>query len=405
MDPGIYRGIPNDQYHHGVGISKSGLDLVRKSPAHYRAVVTAANDNERKSTPAQAIGTALHMIVLEPGLFAKTYTLALQRSDVPEAIDDREQLVAMVQELNVGRLPKLPTTGAKADQVARIIEALSDGQPDGQAFAERQAERLAPMKGAELKAEIEAINSTRQGLLPTSGTRHELAELLRANGKPVTLWSDVQSEWLANNGHRQVLTAEQFEQLRNMRDALYADPTISKLLNLPGEAELSAYWMHPVVDPETGEVIGDEMCRVRPDKLCKNGFVLDLKSTESAAEEDFAKSIANWGYDIQDDFYLTGITEAMRQSGGFEDYAVPRRMIFIAVEKTARVVDGQAMGVAAYTLCDESRVIGRGKWHRSLARYAKCRKTGVWGGYKSGIRQIRLPAWEFVKAAAPGAAD
>lgn len=399
MKPGIYRGLPNDLYHGGPGISKSGLDLIRKSPAHYRAVVTADNDNARKPTPAQALGTALHALVLEPQEFARTYTLALQRSDVPDAIDDREQLVAMVQELNSTRLPKLPTGGSKAEQVERILAAeLTAGDI---AYCRSDLE---PMRGADLKAIIEAANSNRPGLLPTSGSRHDLADILRANGRTVTLWSDVVAEWAANNGHRTILTAEQFEQLRNMRDAIMAHPAASKLLAAPGEAEVSAYWMQD-----------GQLCRVRPDFWRYDGIVVDLKSTEDASPEEFARSIAKWGYHVQDDFYRTGLAAAIRQGGphmrehteldGFVDtdgdvpFAAPRAFVFIAVEKTACVVDGQAKGVAVYSLDDDSRALGRMQWQGDLATFAQCSAAEAWPGYSPKIRQIKLPAWQFQRAA------
>jgi hypothetical protein len=392
MQPGIYRGLPNADYHGGPGISKSGLDLIRKSPAHYRAIVTADNDNERKPTPAQAIGTALHMLVLEPAEFARTYTLALQRQDVPDAIDDRDQLATMVQELNASRKAKLPTSGSKADLIARITSALYER---GAAVDDQQMDQA---KASELKSIIEAENATRAGLLPVSGTRHELAEILRANGKPVTLWSDVQAEWMANNGHRQVLTAEQFEQLRNMRDAVMAHPAASRLLAAPGEAELSAYWMQKVYDMD-GDLIGEQLCRVRPDKLRKDGIVIDLKTTEDASEEEFARSIAKFAYHVQDDFYRRGLTEAMRQCGGFEDFQLPRAFVFIAIEKTACVVDGEAKGVAVYSLDEDSRALGMQQWRADLQRYTECQNSGKWPGYRHGICQIKLPAWQFKRAA------
>lgn len=398
MDPGVYRGLPNDVYHRGPGISKSGLDLIRKSPAHYRAVVTAANDNERAPTAAQALGTALHMIVLEPELFAKTYTLALQRSDVPEAIDDREVLVAMVQELNAGRKPKLSTSGSKAELVARIVDEIHGG--DGEV-----APDLEMMKAADLKKVIEAENANRAGMLSVSGPRHDLAEILRANGREVTLWSDVQAEWLKNNGHRQILSAEQFEQLRNMRDAIMAHPAASKLLSAPGEAELSAYWMQPVKNPTTGEVIGEQLCRVRPDYWRKDGILIDLKSCEDASEEEFARSIAKWRYHVQDSFYVRGVRQALLQGGGFEDFADPRAFVFIAVEKTACVVDGQAKGVAVYRLDDESRALGWQQWNEDLMRYTDCQNSGEWPGYAHTIRQIKLPAWQFQRAAQQAPAE
>ncbi len=419
MKPGIYRGIPNDVYHGGPGISKSGLDLIRKSPAHYRAVVTAANDNgERRPTAAQALGTALHMLVLEPSEFARTYTLALTRADVPDAIDDAEALKAMVVEINATRLAKIPSTGTKAELIPRIESACMEHRERDLPVCEPLPENP---KGTDLKARIAALNEHRQGLLPTSGSRHDLAELLRANGKPVTLWSDVQAEWMANNGHRQILTAEQFEQLRNMRDAVMAHESASKLLAGAGEAELSAYWMQEVRDPKTGEVIGEQLCRCRPDYWRLDGIIGDLKSTEDASEEEFARSIAKWAYHVQDDYYRTGIAEAIRQGGmRIGDYNPvtgevtyndeqphlfpPKAFLFIAVEKTARVVDGQAMCVGVYSLDLESRQLGRVQWQSDLARFTVCENSNEWPGYASGVRQIKLPAWQFQRAAAAAAA-
>lgn len=72
MEPGIYDDLPAAAYHSGAGISKSGLDLIHRSPLHYACATAAANDNP---TPSQALGTALHLLVLEPDLFARRYAL------------------------------------------------------------------------------------------------------------------------------------------------------------------------------------------------------------------------------------------------------------------------------------------------------------------------------------------
>lgn len=62
IKPGnLYSGLPNGLYHKGPGISKSGLDLIRRSPMHYKFM----KENPRPSTPALVIGQALHCLVLE----------------------------------------------------------------------------------------------------------------------------------------------------------------------------------------------------------------------------------------------------------------------------------------------------------------------------------------------------
>ncbi len=59
---GLHDDIPAGCYHRGMGVSKSGLDLIRRSPALFRL----AQRHPRPSTPAQTLGTAVHLALLEP---------------------------------------------------------------------------------------------------------------------------------------------------------------------------------------------------------------------------------------------------------------------------------------------------------------------------------------------------
>ena len=400
MKPGIYRGIPNDDYHRGPGISKSGLDLIRKSPAHYRAAVTAANDNRPEPTPSQVLGTAFHMLVLEPAEFVRTYTLALRPQDVPHAIEDRDRLVAMVEQLNAKRLPKLSMSGTKDELIARIsaacVEHSETGRPGCEPFD------IDSVKAAELKDRLQALNAHREGIIPSSGTRHELASLLRENGVEVTLWSDVQAEWLQNNAGRVVLTESQWKQLHDMRDALMAHPAARKLLSGSGEAELSAYWEEDIVDPITGERIGSELCRVRPDYWRHDGILVDLKSTADASKEEFARSIHDWRYHVQHPFYLRGARKALAvATEEFRSkFKPPKAFAFVAVEQSACVVDGVAKGVGVYTLDADSVEVGRRQYREDLANYAKCQASGVFPGYseRGEVETISLPAWALARA-------
>jgi exodeoxyribonuclease VIII len=56
--------MPNEAYHAYEGISKSGLDKINKSPAHYYLSAPSAQ------TPAMRMGTIVHAAVLEPERFA-----------------------------------------------------------------------------------------------------------------------------------------------------------------------------------------------------------------------------------------------------------------------------------------------------------------------------------------------
>mgnify|MGYP006284987957 CR=1 FL=1 len=69
----------NAEYHAHPALSKSGLDQINRSPAHYQAWLT----DPRIETPAMKIGTAAHCAILEPDRFQTDYIAA------PEGIDRR----------------------------------------------------------------------------------------------------------------------------------------------------------------------------------------------------------------------------------------------------------------------------------------------------------------------------
>lgn len=72
--PGYYKDLPNELYHSGSGISKSQLDLVRRSPALLQWSRKAPRD-ERKSGSLN-MGDAVHAILLEPHRFAEEFAVA-----------------------------------------------------------------------------------------------------------------------------------------------------------------------------------------------------------------------------------------------------------------------------------------------------------------------------------------
>jgi exodeoxyribonuclease VIII len=397
---------------------------------HYRAAKTAANDNE--PTAAQAIGTAFHALLLEPETFAQQYCQTLQRSEFPDAIDDREQiagmvaelneqreaafpdairdkeqLVAMITKLNESRLPKLPTSGSKADQIARLVAATADFEPEFRLLAEN----LEPLKTADLKVLFDKLNEHRTGLLSTSGSmsdlaallrangaefvlwseicedgekstgvpfigstsasRHDMAAWLRANGRPILLWSDVLASWTEKNQGRTILTDEQFAQLMAMQAAVMDHPMARALLtSKPGVAEHSVYWN----DPITGE-----LCRCRPDFWREDDVIVDVKTTDDASPEGFAKSIANWRYDVQDPYYRDGIKLATGRT--------VKAFVFLAVEKKF------PHAVGCYVLDQESIELGRAQYRADLNRFHECRVSANWPGYGDKIQTITLPAW------------
>lgn len=373
MKPGIYHNISNEDYHGGEGISKSGLDLIAKSPAHYKAVIDGIT--VREPTKAQALGTAFHELLLEPELFWFKYVEPLKRDDYPNAKQSSD-LVEMINQLNKNRLPKLPMTGNKDDLVARIINDIHGNDTT-------DLETFQGMKQSELKDIISGANESRHGLLKTSGSTEELAKTLRDNGVEFKLWSEIKDEYAAANDGKTVLEDELFYQLINMRDAVFAHPRANKLLTkVKTTAEVSAYWH----DPETGA-----LCRVRLDCWREDGYIVDLKTTADASIEGFAKSVANFRYHVQAPFYMTGITEAAEQSG--VEIAPIKGFVFLAVEKDACVVNGESKGVGVYVLDKEAIYEGTMQYRKDLNTYVQCSNSGKWPGYSDKVETLTLPKW------------
>jgi exodeoxyribonuclease VIII len=75
---GAYKDVPSAEYHSAPAISKSGLDLIHRSPAHYKYAPS------REPSRAMEIGTAIHTAILEPERFKSEYILL-------ENVKDRRQ--------------------------------------------------------------------------------------------------------------------------------------------------------------------------------------------------------------------------------------------------------------------------------------------------------------------------
>lgn len=107
MEPGVH-DITIEQYHGGAGISRSGLEIFRRSPLHYwhnylnpdklpdeKPEITTRRD-------ALEFGNAFHTFVLEPQEFEKRYYVASKynrASNVGKAAHANTILVAAGREL------------------------------------------------------------------------------------------------------------------------------------------------------------------------------------------------------------------------------------------------------------------------------------------------------------------
>ncbi|HYQ90596.1 MAG TPA: PD-(D/E)XK nuclease-like domain-containing protein, partial [Candidatus Competibacteraceae bacterium] len=88
MTPGCYPDISLAAYHAAPGLSKSDLDLIARSPAHWKY-------GPREETAAMRLGAAVHAAVLEPEQWERRYAGATnRRRPDPDANADAVTLTA-----------------------------------------------------------------------------------------------------------------------------------------------------------------------------------------------------------------------------------------------------------------------------------------------------------------------
>ena len=140
-----------------------------------------------------------------------------------------------------------------------------------------------------------------------------------------------------------------------------------------GDAEQSMFWRCP----EFGI-----WKRGRTDWVTLLGtevIIADLKTCDSAAPEKIAKSVAEYGYYMQDPWYREGLQIL---TGADPDF------LFVFVQTTAPYL------VSVVRLAPEAAALGYQRARLAIERYRDCTESGIWPGYGDDIQEIALPRWQ-----------
>jgi hypothetical protein len=260
---GKLKKISFGEYLSSDGISKSGLDQISRSPAHYQVWLK----EKPEPTPSMVFGTAVHAALLEPDAFASRY----------------------VQAPNYDRRTKV--------------------------------------------------------------------------GK------EQYEEWAKENSEKIALSSEQIQKIREMQDAFWSNRTIS-LIAPKAISEISVFWE----DSET-----KIKCKARADVVTQDCLILDLKTTDDASQDAFARYAWTYRYHVQAAMYLAGIGAAMERQ--LTDF------IFVAIEKNPPYAIG-------LYLADKALIAaGKDAMRRDITRYAECVALGQWPAYSQEIQSLTLPRW------------
>lgn len=181
--------------------------------------------------------------------------------------------------------------------------------------------------------------------------------------------------FMAQCAGKQIITAEQWEQIREMGDTIKCNGIARQLL-MKGIHELPAFW----VDEATGE-----RCKCRFDCVTAiNGqpVIVDYKTANNASTEEFTRAAVKYGYDFQAAMYSAGYAAT-------NDGAVPM-FVFIVQEKEP------PYSINILAADDDFVAHGEETFRELLGIYHHCNETGNWWGYmgeENTINTLSLPAW------------
>lgn len=174
-----------------------------------------------------------------------------------------------------------------------------------------------------------------------------------------------------------IITAEQRDTAHDMARALCGHQIHEAMTG--GHAEASIFW----TDDQTGLA-----CRIRPDyhiapcEMWPTGLIIDVKTTDDARSDAFARTCVNFGYDLSAAMYCDGF---QHHHGTTE--LDPPLFLLLVVERDA------PHAVACYECSPEMLDKGEEKYRKALEWLENCQRTDNWPGYDAGIQLLNLPKW------------
>ncbi len=273
---------------------------------------------------------------------------------------------------------------------ASITVGIQYGMPDAEYFA-HPAISNSKIKEllrspAHYKHSLTAPHEEKESFLVGSAAHCSILEFLEFDkrffvcdekiDKRTTIGKKRFAEIVIEANGKQILTSENYEKVSGMHNAIMNNSeagmffregspevvVISEIEGVPAKAKFDWLIQKPVFW----------------DGVDYDGIIVDLKTTDDARRDSFAKSIYKFGYDTQNAWY-SDIAE--KELGG--NYL----FLFVVVEKEAPHC------LSIFQLDDQSIHIARTKYRKALALYRECNITGDWNGYEGSVQLISLPTW------------
>lgn len=176
-------------------------------------------------------------------------------------------------------------------------------------------------------------------------------------------------QFLTEHNGKIIITEDELADVHGMLKMILKHKTAPGYL-VGGIAEQSYFWD-----------FASQECKCRPDYLQKNGTLVDIKTTTNASEEEFSRTILNYGYHISAQHYLNGVGEvAGRKLTEF---------LIIAIEKE------EPYAVRVFKIDEGSLDKGQTLITMAMNKLAKAKKENYFPYYPEGVTSIGIPAYGF----------
>lgn len=173
-----------------------------------------------------------------------------------------------------------------------------------------------------------------------------------------------------------LLVASDYDAALEIRDALMHEPVLRGLVR-DADVMLEASGFAPCAD--TGLPL-----RCRPDAWRPSlGVIADLKVTNDARPEAFARRVEQFGYHAQEAHYTDTWSAALDDADAISAF------VFITVEPKP------PYAYAIYELEPSAVIEGRLRIAEAKKTWAACATSGVWPGYPREIQPLDLRKWAY----------
>ncbi len=173
---------------------------------------------------------------------------------------------------------------------------------------------------------------------------------------------------------RIIVTEAEWKNIEGCVNAIARHDYCQKVF-LKGQSEVSIF----------KKIGGDILRKARLDWIPAGNSLIEVKTTQDASEESFAKEILDYRYHSQAAYYLDIVNDSLAAAG-----LRPKEcFIFITVEKKPPYC------VAIYNLRPRALAKGRALNLADLTTYMECVTSNHWPAYSEGVVTLDLPHYAY----------